>query len=127
MNNIIAAIGGKIKTNVLASYDISLLLDGASVQPGGAVAFTLPALENAGDYDKIVVVYIDANGDVATCETTVNEDGTITFVTDHFSQYSVIGVNDAPSTAWIWIVLGVVALLAAAAVVVIVIRKRKYA
>ena len=127
MNNIIAAIGGKIKTNVLASYDISLLLDGAKVQPGGKIAFTLPAPENAGDYDRLVVVYIDDNGDVTPCETTVNEDGTITFITDHFSMYSIIGVNDAPSNAWIWIALGAVALVAAAAVVIIVIRKRKYA
>ena len=127
MNNIIAAIGGKIKANVLASYDISLLLDGAKVQPGGKIAFTLPAPENAGDYDRLVVVYIDDNGDVTPCETTVNEDGTITFITDHFSMYSIIGVNDAPSNAWIWIALGAVALVAAAAVVIIVIRKRKYA
>ena len=29
------------------------------------------------------------------CETRVNEDGTVTFVTDHFSRYAIVGVNDA--------------------------------
>ena len=36
---------------------------------------------------------IDDEGNVTPCETRINEDGTITFVTDHFSHYAIIGVN----------------------------------
>ena len=37
------------------------------------------------------MVYVDAYGAVTPCVTTVNGDGTITFVTDHFSVYAVVG------------------------------------
>ena len=114
---------GKGKTQVLASYDISLLLDGASVQPGGMVAFTLPAPEDT-DYDSFVVVFIDDDGNVTPCETTVNADGSVTFITDHFSQYSIIGVNNT-SYAWIWITAIAVVLAAGAVVAFIVIKKKR--
>ena len=124
LSNITAAIG-KGKTTVLASYDISLLLDGAAVQPGGKVAFTLPAPKNTEGFDSLVVVYIDDDGNVSACETTVNADGSVTFITDHFSQYSIVGVNNTST---------VVAAVAAIAVVVAVlcvgvyvyIKKRRY-
>ena len=123
-NNIKNAIG-KGKTTVLASYDISLLLDGATVQPGGMIAFTLPAPEDT-DYDSFVVVFIDDNGTVTPCETTVNEDGSITFLTDHFSQYSIVGVNNG-SNAWIWISAIAAVLVAGAVVAFIVIKKKRNA
>ena len=53
---------------------------------------TIPAVEV--EYDTIKVVYIDDNGNFEECATTINEDGTITFETDHFSKYAVIGVNN---------------------------------
>jgi hypothetical protein len=59
------------------------------------------------------VVYIAPDGSYEECKTTVNEDGTITFESDHFSQYAVIGITkDAgPSmAAIIGSVLGAVAL-----------------
>ena len=115
---------GKGKTAVLASYDISLLLDGATVQPGGKVAFTLPAPEDT-DYDSFVVVFIDDEGNVTPCETTVNADGSITFVTDHFSQYSIIGVNNT-SYAWIWIAAIAVVVAALGVGAYFFIKKRRY-
>ena len=123
-NNIKNAIG-KGKTTVLASYDISLLLDGATVQPGGMIAFTLPAPEDT-DYDSFVVVFIDDDGNVTPCETTVNEDGSVTFLTDHFSQYSIVGVNNG-SNAWIWISAIAAVLVAGAVVAFIVIKKKRNA
>ena len=125
LSNITAAIG-KGKTTVLASYDIALLLDGAAVQPGGKVAFTLPAPENTDGFDSFVVVYIDDNGNVTPCETTVNEDGSVTFLTDHFSQYSIVGVNNG-SNAWIWISAIAAVLVAGAVVAFIVIKKKRNA
>lgn len=77
----------------LGIFDLSLLLDGAEIQPNGTVAITLPAPDLAAEYDSIIVVYIAPDGSYEECKTTVNEDGTITFETDHFSQYAVIGIS----------------------------------
>jgi hypothetical protein len=77
----------------LGMFDLSLLLDGAEIQPNGTVAITLPAPDLAAEYDSIMVVYIAPDGSYEECKTTVNEDGTITFETDHFSQYAVIGIS----------------------------------
>ena len=136
-NNIFTAIGGgNVSFGVLASFDISLLLNGATVQPGGMVAFTLPAPENTEGYDRFVVVYIDDNGNVTPCETTVNADGSITFLTDHFSMYSIIGIKDAPvvtppvdtpagSFGWIWIAAIAAAVVVAGAAVFFIIRRKR--
>ena len=79
----------------LGMFDLSLLLDGATVQPGGTVVVTLPAPDLAAEYDHIIVVYIASDGSYEECKTTVNEDGTISFETDHFSKYAVIGIEKA--------------------------------
>jgi hypothetical protein len=120
----IAVVGGK-NSEVLVSYDISLLLNGVNVQPGGAVEVTLPAPENAGDYSNLQVVYIDDEGNVTPCETRVNDDGSITFVTDHFSNYAIIGVKNSSPVVWIVISSVSVALIAGAVVAVLVIKKKK--
>ena len=78
----------------LAMYDLSLLLDGAEIQPDGTVQITLPALQQEYDYDSVIVVYIAPDGSYEECNTTVNEDGSITFETNHFSHYAVIGIID---------------------------------
>ena len=78
------------KAELLKAYDIMLLLDGVEVQPGGVVSITLPALPDDVAYTDIMVVYIDDLGNVTPCTTMVNEDGTITFITDHFSCYAVL-------------------------------------
>ena len=98
----------------LGMFDLSLLLDGAKIQPDGTVEVTLPAPDLAAEYDKIIVVYIAPDGSYEECKTTVNEDGTITFETDHFSQYAVIGITEDAGLgtgAIIGIVLGAVAIL----------------
>ena len=75
-------------------YDINLLLDGVKIQPNGAVVVTLPAPKFTAEYDRIIVVFIADDGSYDECKTTVNADGTISFETDHFSKYAVIGVNE---------------------------------
>ena len=122
--NIEKAVGGNAE--VLASYDISLVLDGAKVQPGGKVAVTLPIPEDMGDYKSIQVVYIDDDGNVTPCDTTVNGDGTLTFVTDHFSHYAIVGVTDAsPVTLIIIAAVGTLVLAGAVAAIVIIKKKKK--
>ena len=114
----------------LGMFDLSLLLDGAKIQPDGTVEVTLPAPDLAAEYDKIIVVYIAPDGSYEECKTTVNEDGTITFETDHFSQYAVIGITEDAGLgtgAIIGIVLGAVAILGVGGFCLywFVIRKKK--
>ena len=79
---------------ILTTYDISMLLNEQPVQPGGMVSVTVPCPEGFEGYDSIQVVYIDDVGNVSPCETTTNEDGTVTFKTDHFSLYAIVGVYE---------------------------------
>ena len=101
----------------LGMYDLSLLLDGAQIQPNGTVVVTLPAPDSVAEYDRIVVVYIASDGSYEECKTTVNEDGTISFETDHFSDYAVIGITAAESNsglgvgAIVGIILGAIAVI----------------
>ena len=116
----------------LGMFDLSLLLDGAKIQPDGTVEITLPAPDLAAEYDSIIVVYIAPDGSYEECKTTVNEDGTITFETDHFSQYAVIGITEDAGLgagAIIGIVLGAVAILGGGGFCLywFVIRKKKQA
>ena len=119
----LSALYGKTST-VLAAYDISLLLDGASVQPNGKVAVTLPAPHGMEDYDRFQVVCIADDCTVTECETKVNADGSVTFITDHFSVYAIVGIRS--SVNWIPIaVIGAVLLIGAATIIVVVSKKRK--
>ena len=97
----------------LGMYDLSLLLEGATIQPNGTVAITIPAPDLAAEYEHIMVVYIAPDGSYEECKSTINEDGTITFETDHFSQYAVIGIGEGGlgAGAIVGIVLGALALL----------------
>lgn len=113
------------KAEVLAAYDISLVLDGAEVQPGGKVAVTLPAPENAGDFETLQVVYVDDEGNVTPCDTKINADGSVTFTTDHFSYYAIIGIPAQSSNAWIYILIAVIVVLAAGAVVTVLLLNKK--
>ena len=79
-----------------------------------------------------MVVYIAPDGSYEECKTIVNEDGTITFETNHFSQYAVIGITENTGLgigAIIGIVLGAVAILGAGGFCLywFVIRKKKVA
>ncbi|MBQ3203291.1 MAG: leucine-rich repeat protein [Clostridia bacterium] len=76
---------------LIVVYDISLSLDSVSIQPSGMVSVTLPMPESAAQYTDLHIVYIDENGHMTLCETTVNPDGTLTFFTDHFSHYGIVG------------------------------------
>ena len=100
--------------------------EGAEIQPNGTIQITLPALQQEFDADNVMVVYISPDGSYQECKTTVNEDGTITFETDHFSRYAVIEItNSTPAIVWILISTISVVLIAGAVVAVIFIKKKK--
>ena len=116
----------------LGMYDLSLLLEGAKIQPDGTVEVTLPAPDLAAEYDTLIVVYIAPDGSYEECKTTVNEDGTITFETTHFSQYAVIGITEDAGLgagAIVGIVIGSVAVVAIGgfALLWFVIKKKSFA
>lgn len=118
-------VAGNNAAEVLASYDIALLLDGVAVQPGGTVEVTLPAPDNADGFNSLQVVYIADDGSVTPCKTRINADGTITFETDHFSRYAIIGVPNSSPIVWILISSISVILIAGAVAAVLIIKKKK--
>jgi hypothetical protein len=119
-------LASKGSAKPLACYDLALLLEGAEIQPNGTIRITLPALQQEFDADNVTVVYIAPDGSYQECKTTVNEDGTITFETDHFSRYAVIEItSNTPAIVWILISTISVILIAGAVVVVIFIKKKK--
>ena len=111
------------KAEVLAVYDITLMLNDVAVQPGGEVKVTIPAPAEAGKNDTLVVVYVDDNGNVAPCQTVRNADGTLTFVTDHFSYYAVVSV----SSGNMGLIIGIVVAVCAAASAAFIFLKKKRA
>ena len=119
-------LASKGSVKPLACYDLALLLEGAEIQPNGTIQITLPPLQQEFDADNVTVVYIAPDGSYQECKTTVNEDGTITFETDHFSRYAVIEItNSTPAIVWILISTISVVLIAGAVVAVIFIKKKK--
>ncbi len=119
-------LASKGSVKPLACYDLALLLENAEIQPNGTIQITLPALQQEFDADNVMVVYIAPDGSYQECKTTVNEDGTITFETDHFSRYAVIEItNSTPAIVWILISTISVVLIAGAVVAVIFIKKKK--
>ena len=122
VKNMKEAIGKK--GNVLVAYDISLMLDGVSVQPGGKVSVTVPAPSDVDKYKFVNVVFIGADGSVTLCESQINEDGTITFVTDHFSHYAVVGSVKHSTVLLITISVIVMVLIAGGCTAFFLIKKK---
>lgn len=83
---------------VLAVYDINVIDSNNNIviiegTDKYKISFKLD--ENLiSKYDFFKVVYIDKNGNIKeTFDATLNEDGTISFITNHLSTYSIIGYN----------------------------------
>ena len=109
--------------DVLVVYDISLVLNGKVVQPEGEVIITIPVPENADSSADLVVVFVDDDGSVHPCQTTTNDDGTLTFVTNHFSYYAVVTVPSGN----IGLIIGIVAVICVAAAAAFIFLKKKRA
>lgn len=86
---------------ILQGYDINLSFGGINIQPTGNVQVTVPIPDNTDldDYDYMGVVYLEDNGNADAVESDVDEDAnTISFITDHFSKYIIVGVKKAAVT-----------------------------
>jgi len=71
-------------------YDIKLLLEGQPVQPDGKVKIRIKLTEEMAKYTGLQITYIADDGTVTIIPHEI-VDGYIVFVTDHFSNYAVIG------------------------------------
>ena len=57
----------------------------------------MPIPASASEFEELAVAYVDEEGNAALCETQDNGDGTLTFATDHFSLYAIIGIEPKAS------------------------------
>lgn len=71
-------------------YDIKLLKDGVAIQPNGKIKVSIPLTDAMKSMTDLQVIYIDNKGNVTIIPSEVKDD-IITFITDHFSNYGVIG------------------------------------
>ena len=116
---------------VLAVYDIALMLDNVAVQPGGQVKITIPVPEEVDAQGELIVVYVADDGSVTACQTVRNDDGTLTFLTDHFSYYAVVAVSATQTpqkdNTLLYVACAAVVLAGAAVAAIISVKKRKVA
>lgn len=88
--NINATVKGKQLAQI---YDISLKLDGTPIQPNDDVLVDIDLASNLkGRYTDLQIAYISDYGDITIMPHAVNADK-ITFLTDHFSKYAIIGTS----------------------------------
>lgn len=81
------AIKNVIKDSKFKVFNITLLLDGAEVQPNGSVKVSLP-IPSGYDKSKLIVYYVDSTGTTTKKNVTISDDGNYAvFETDHFSDY----------------------------------------
>lgn len=71
-------------------YDIRLLLNGQPVQPNGKVKVTLTLTQEQANYTDLKIIYIADDGTITIIPSTINGNE-ISFITDHFSNYGIIG------------------------------------
>ncbi|MGC4017826.1 MAG: hypothetical protein QM793_00335 [Muricomes sp.] len=71
-------------------YDIRLLKNGVEIQPGKNVKISIPLTKEMKELTDLKVVYIDDDGNVTILPSEI-VGANIVFVTNHFSDYGVIG------------------------------------
>lgn len=85
-NSVKDLLNGKV---ILELLNINIEVDGVAVQPSGAVNVTITISDK---FEDLEIVYIDSDGKVTSIDSIVSADGkTISFETDHFSNYAVVG------------------------------------
>ncbi len=83
-----ANVALKDNGNLIALYDISLIKDGAPVQPDGTATVKIPS-----DNENAKVYRIEDDG-TATDMNAVYSGGYMVFTTEHFSTYALVVPND---------------------------------
>lgn len=79
-------------------YDIRLMQNGDIVQPNGKVKVSIPLTDSMKALTELKVFFIDEEGNLTILPSQILS-GSLVFVTDHFSDYGVIGkVKVTPPT-----------------------------
>ena len=83
-------------------FDIKLLVEGEEIEPIGPITVTfanIPEFEEGNSLegaDDISIIHVDTETQIVeTMESTVEEDGSISMETDHFSIYAVAATSSA--------------------------------
>lgn len=77
-------------------YDVKLLKDGIEIQPNGLIRIHIPITDIMHEMENLSVIYIDDTGAISFVPSEVKGDY-IVFITNHFSNYGVIGNIKMPS------------------------------
>ena len=83
---------------IISSYDMYLMRGSTIAQPQGEVEIGIPipeTYENAA----VTIVYIDKNNKITKKETR-RQDGMAYAKTDHFSNYALVGLEEAATGGW---------------------------
>ena len=97
MNQLKATVNKAAPGFVLGGlYDVKLLKDGIAFQPEGKVRVSIPLTRTMKAMKDLKMVYIDSSGNAKIISSEI-KDGKIIFITDHFSNYGVIGKVKAAS------------------------------
>ncbi len=140
VKNILSEVTGTFK-----AYDISAVLNGAKVQPGGIVTVTFNIPEGYGT--DVAVFYISDEGTYERLESFVSEDGkTVSAKLNHFSSYAVCKLGETDKTVTeenteadntataeketksntaLWIIIAAVIISVIIVVTVIIIKKKR--
>ena len=112
------------KLEVLVAYNIYFTKNGGEANVDGRrfqVTIPIPEEYQKIKDKKLMVIYINENGDVESIEATRVGD-TLVFYTDHFSVYAIARVHR--DMVWLWISLILVAISLTAIVVFLVLKKK---
>jgi hypothetical protein len=115
---------------MLQLYDIKFLLDGKEIQPEGNIKITLKLTQEQQGYKDLKVVFIADDGTVTIIPSEINGDE-VSFITDHFSHYGIIGTKvngsdaDRMTDTLDIIAYIVLASIVVTAITIILVKKRK--
>ena len=104
--------------------------DGATFSPSMEITIQYDLSELPAGQDPVIAYYNEAAGEwvfITGDVDTVN--GTITFNIEHFTTFAVMGQGATPAGGegiawWIWLVIGLIALMAVVLVVLLLMRRR---
>lgn len=83
--------------NKFVAYEITATSDNFAVQPGGSIHITFEFPEDY-DIEKTLILYVPVEGKTEIVNSKLNENGTITAITDHLSTYVLVeSVEPVPS------------------------------
>lgn len=120
-----------VSKEILGVYDMSLLLNGETVELDGEVMIELPlpSLTSDMNISNYSITYIDGFKEVKTIEPQI-KDGKLKFSTDHLGSYAVVAsyntrAEQSKIPLWVTILIPCVVVIASLVSLFITMRKKK--